>query len=582
MSADRSVGAAAGPRSVCPGDETVARFVRGSLPSAEDVDVRGHIDECADCRRLISDVALLDNSAAPNPSMNITEPAALTRQAQAEHILGPGAVIGEKYQVTHVLGTGGMGKVLAARHLELGQTVAIKVMHPELAADGDSVSRFLREGRAAALLKSDHAIRIHDVGRLPSGVPYLVMEHLEGEDLEALRKRRHLSVAEVVDFILQAITAIAEAHERGLVHRDIKPHNLFLVKLPDGSSRVKVLDFGLAKDLQTSGSGSALTTEHMILGSPSFMSPEQIRTPNHVDARADVWALGATMYQLLANQAPYAALNVHGLLARILADPAPRVRDVREDVPVAIENVIVRCMEKDLTRRYGSVLVLADDLRAAVGWTTERATAHAAPPTEREEPRSTERMYSPDAVTQVMARDDSGAATLTSATNTLAIATTANPETERGHVNTLAMPPAFVAAVDAAVPVRVATLPSREAEAPKHKTRIARRWLGAFVIVTVAAGAVLGLAVRASQRGVAKREANASASASANVEATPSAATSVATAPRATATSAAPAPSAVPAPSATASATTKRPTKPATTAMPTAKASSPSPYEWGR
>lgn len=403
MGADRSAGAAAGPRSPCPGDDTVARFMGGSLSSADDLEMRAHIDECVDCRRLIADVGVLGKSGVETAGAGEGSPA--TRHAQQEHILGPGAVIGAKYQVLRVLGTGGMGKVLAARHLELGQTVAIKVMHPEMAADPDSVKRFMREGRAAALLKSDHAVRIHDVGRLPSGLPYLVMEHLEGEDLHHLRLRRRLGVSEVVDYILQAIGALAEAHGSGLVHRDIKPQNLFLARISDGVSRVKVLDFGLAKELQTTiSTDSALTTDHMILGSPHFMSPEQIRTPGQVDARADIWALGATMYQLFTDQPPYTAFNVHGLLARILADPAPRVRELREDVPVAIEDVIVRCMEKDRERRYASVLELGAALRTAVGWATAPETSIT-----NEEPRpagpATTRKFSPDAITRAAALD---------------------------------------------------------------------------------------------------------------------------------------------------------------------------------
>lgn len=201
-----------------------------------------------------------------------------TRSSERELLVIAGSIIDGKYRVEREIGTGGMGQVFAAVHVELGHTVAIKVMHEESAAGTDAVRRFVREGRAAALLKSDHAVRINDVGRFPSGRPYLVMEYLEGEDLERLRARHVLAIDDVVDYMLQALSALAEAHDAGLVHRDIKPQNLFLARLSDGKLRLKVLDFGLAKELPTPEQPtSALTADHMLLGTPTFMSPEQIR-----------------------------------------------------------------------------------------------------------------------------------------------------------------------------------------------------------------------------------------------------------------------------------------------------------------
>ena len=595
--------------------------------------MRAHIDECADCRRLIADVGVLGKSGPVE-----SDGAALTRHAQPEHILGPGAVISGKYQVLHVLGTGGMGKVLAARHLDLGQTVAIKVMHPELAADADSVKRFMREGRAAALLKSENAVRIHDVGRLPSGLPYLVMEQLEGEDLDHLRTRRTLMVPEVVDFMLQAINAIAEAHDSGLVHRDIKPQNLFLAKTSDSAARVKVLDFGLAKELEAISTGSALTAEHMILGSPHFMSPEQIRSPNNVDARADVWAIGATMYQLLTGDPPYTAMNVHGLLARILADPAPRIREVREDVPVAIEEIIVRCMEKDLRKRYGSVRELADALRAAVGWTTSPPPA---PSTLDEQHRPTERRFSPDAVTRASALaapiteddhtlpfDGADAVTITSP-----LATLPSPHTGGGSITAISpvMPrtkapsppgvattqplatrdPATTSPIIANT-VPMPTLPKQLEEADTVlgsppggaraatvtpvqqkalQKRVARRWLVAFVLVTGAAALVVALVVRASRN--ARVEAGAGASAGASASASASAGASAGASASASASAiegadagaggegaVSTAGSAHP----VATATVKRPGRPGATgsATPATAPKASSPYDWGK
>jgi eukaryotic-like serine/threonine-protein kinase len=295
-----------------------------------------------------------------------------------------GQIVAEKYEVVRVVGEGGMGRVVEARHLDLGQNVALKIMHEDALGDADSVSRFLREARIAARLTNDHAVRIYDLGRLPSGAPYLVMELLAGDDLHALQKKRSLTVAEAVDFVLQASQALVEAHALGLVHRDVKPQNLFLADVHGGRTRVKVVDFGLAKDLAPlarSSSASALTTEHMILGSPNFMSPEQVRSPRNVDARTDIWALGATLFQLLAGRPPFEALTVHSLLARILTDAVPSIREFRPEVSPAVERAIARALEKDVDRRF-------PDMRSFAAALAE-SEIETAPTTERMPPLRT-------------------------------------------------------------------------------------------------------------------------------------------------------------------------------------------------
>jgi eukaryotic-like serine/threonine-protein kinase len=582
------IGPSVGASSLCPGDETVARFAGGSLAPRADAEVRKHIDECSACRQLIAEVGI----SRARPIASPPEP--------DETILGPGAVINGKYEVLRVLGAGGMGIVLAARHLELGQTVAIKVMHPELAKDGDSVKRFMREGRAAALLSSDHAVRIHDVGRLKSGLPFLVMEHLVGEDLDHLRARRTLEVSEVVDFVLQAIVAIAEAHESGLVHRDIKPQNLFLAKLPDGTSRVKVLDFGLAKDLAIASSSSgALTTENMILGSPHFMSPEQIRTPGEVDARADVWGLGASMVMLLTGQPPYTANNVHGLLARILADPAPKVRDLRPDVPIAIEKIIVRCMNKDLERRYGSVIELATALQLATGWAPSGArmarvvggssAATRAPATTVDPiptttpPPATPRM-DPLLITRISPPAVLAPPSAIPETVESVEAVTLH---HRAPVVTAPVPTAPVVTLASAA-VSIPPAPPPLATAPPK--RVPRAWLAAFIVITCSAIVVLGLAIRASRRNRARNAdpaPTASAAAAASV-----ASPAIVTAPPPALPSAEPpitapviaAPSATVALPGTAPATTPKRPKPVTPPPSASAAACPpsNPYCWGK
>jgi serine/threonine-protein kinase len=297
----------------------------------------------------------------------------------------PGTLVGEKYEVTSRIGRGGMGVVVAAKHIELGHSVAIKMMHEEDAQHAISVRRFLREGRAAAALKSDYAVRIYDVGRLPSGVPYLVMEHLEGSDLSAyVKRKRQLPVAEAVEYIVQASYALSEAHASGLIHRDLKPHNLFLARLSDGRKRIKVLDFGLVKEATSSELTSTAQTpsapEGTILGSPHFMSPEQIRDPGGVDLRTDIWSLGATFFQLLTGEPPFHALTIHLLLAKILSDPAPDVRTLRSDVPEGVARVIAKCLAREPKDRYSNVENLVRALNAC-GATTAIPTTRIVTPT---------------------------------------------------------------------------------------------------------------------------------------------------------------------------------------------------------
>jgi serine/threonine-protein kinase len=284
---------------------------------------------------------------------------------EAESFPRPGETIGGKFVVDRVLGMGGMGVVLGARHSQLGQQVAIKVLRREAIASADSVERFLREARAAAGLQSAHVVRVTDMGTLDSGVPYMVMEHLVGSDLaRMLEERRQLPQSETVDYVLQAMEAVAEAHTLGLVHRDLKPANLFVTRTPDGSPLVKVLDFGISKVMEGGVmSQPSLTATTTIMGSPLYMSPEQVRSSKNVDARTDVWALGVILHELLAGAPPFQAETMTGLCARIVADPPEALRARRPDVPPAFESVVMRCLEKDATKRFQSVGELAVALR---------------------------------------------------------------------------------------------------------------------------------------------------------------------------------------------------------------------------
>ncbi|HSO33229.1 MAG TPA: serine/threonine-protein kinase, partial [Labilithrix sp.] len=211
-----------------------------------------------------------------------------------------GQILDDKYTVDSLLGSGGMGLVVAATHVELGQRVAIKLLQE---VRPHTVARFQREGRLLVRLKSPHVARVFDVGVLDDDTPFIVMEHLEGQDLESLSEAGRLPYGEVVDYVLQACDALAEAHALGMVHRDIKPANLFLAKGPGGATMIKVLDFGVSKLLDPrasveEGPGVDLTTEGTTLGSPGYMSPEQITNARDADVRSDVFSLGAVMYSL--------------------------------------------------------------------------------------------------------------------------------------------------------------------------------------------------------------------------------------------------------------------------------------------
>jgi serine/threonine-protein kinase len=275
--------------------------------------------------------------------------------------LGPGDVLAGKYRVERVLGQGGMGVVLAARHLDLLELRALKVLHDQ-EGGAEATERFLREARAAARLKSDRVARVYDVGRLDGGAPYLVMEHLEGCDLGALVKARGpLPLVEAVWYLLQALEGIAEAHAAGIIHRDLKPANLFLTTGADGTPCVKILDFGISKLVAPPGSGieNEMTRTGMVLGSPYYMSPEQMRSSRDVDARTDIWSLGVILYRLLTAAVPFHGDSITQVCAAVVGDTPALPSSRRPDLDPRVDAVVMRCLEKDPGRRYGSAVELA-------------------------------------------------------------------------------------------------------------------------------------------------------------------------------------------------------------------------------
>jgi serine/threonine-protein kinase len=288
--------------------------------------------------------------------------------------VAPGEVVAGKYRIEELVAAGGMGVVVRARHLELEQEVAIKLV---LAGqrDPERVARFLREARAAALIQSEHVVRVFDCGRLADGMPYMVMEHLRGSDLrQLLRERGTLAVTEAVDLLLQAMLGVAEAHARGIVHRDLKPANLFCVERR-GQRTVKVLDFGISKISASGEEDEDLTRTEVMLGSPRYMAPEQARSARDVDGRADIWSLGVILYEMLDGASPFAGPSMGETLSRILSvDPAP-LSVLRPDVPEAMAGVVSRCLQRERHRRYRSVAELA---RALAPFGSEGAAGLAA------------------------------------------------------------------------------------------------------------------------------------------------------------------------------------------------------------
>jgi hypothetical protein len=266
-------------------------------------------------------------------------------------VLQPGMIIGGRFHVDRVLGAGGMGVVVQATHTELGQQVALKVLHDELAQNPNIVARFLREAKAVATLRTEHVCRVFDVGRLDSGSPFIVMEMLDGADLgAAAMKGVPMTIA--VEYVIQACVALAEAHAAGLVHRDIKPPNLFVVRKPDGGPLVKVLDFGIAK--AATAAEAKLTHTTSTMGSPGYMSPEQIRSTRDVDLRTDIWALGVTLYQLLSGRVPFGGTQLAEIAVAVMTAAPPPLQ-----VDPKLAAVVMRCLEKEPEKRFASVAELA-------------------------------------------------------------------------------------------------------------------------------------------------------------------------------------------------------------------------------
>lgn len=284
--------------------------------------------------------------------------------------IAEGQILAGKYRVERVLGQGGMGLVLAARHIHLEERVAIKLMLAEAAFSQEAVARFVREARAAARLESAHVAKVSDVGTLEDGRPYMVMEYLDGADLsQVLTSSGPLAVQDAVDYVLQASEAIAEAHSIGIIHRDLKPGNLFLTRRRDRTPHVKVLDFGISKvkGPSMSQSDNAMTKTSAMMGSPLYMSPEQMTSVRDVDARSDVWALGIILFELLTGSTPFVGETLPQVCGLVIQSPDPPASSRRPDLPHELDAIIHRCLAKSPSDRYQNVAELAQELSPFAG-----------------------------------------------------------------------------------------------------------------------------------------------------------------------------------------------------------------------
>ena len=295
---------------------------------------------------------------------------------ELEGVPKPGEIVIGKYRVERVLGTGGMGCVVAATHTTLDQPVAIKFLLDKAAKNPKNLTRFTREAQAAAKIKSDHVAKVSDVGTLDSGVPYMVMEYLDGEDLSERIQHGALPLDEAVRYVLQASEALAEAHQAGIVHRDLKPANLFLAKLPTGEARVKVLDFGISKIVAEPGKGGDdLTRTSALMGSPLYMSPEQMMSAKAADGRTDIWALGCILFELLTCQPPFIGSTLPEICSKILTAPPTPLQELLPGVPAELAAIVARTLCKQPEERFQDLAELAGALAPFGGPAAEKSAA---------------------------------------------------------------------------------------------------------------------------------------------------------------------------------------------------------------
>jgi tRNA A-37 threonylcarbamoyl transferase component Bud32 len=274
--------------------------------------------------------------------------------AVASGQLAPGFEVGGKYVIKRLLGEGANGSVYEGEHSQIGHRVAIKVVHPALAARDDIIARFQREARICGTIRNRHVGQVYDVGVLPDGAPYMVMELHEGRSLaQVLAIEGPLPIATVVDLARQLLLGLRAAHETSVVHRDVKPDNIMLVRESTGQTVVKLVDFGIGKSIQADIRERNVTREGAVVGSPDYMPPEQLRG-EAVDHRADLYAMGVVLYEAVTGRVPFNAESLTELFVAILRDPVAPPRQYRPDCPPELEAVIMRALSREAGQRYAS------------------------------------------------------------------------------------------------------------------------------------------------------------------------------------------------------------------------------------
>jgi serine/threonine protein kinase len=348
--------------------EMLAFATRQETSGRTRVELEAHIASCEECRVLLSALASSESmfpaAAALGLANTAVAPITTRTSGPTSTDSETTSLIAGRYQLGQLLGVGGMGRVFAGEHKELRQPCAIKFLHGPLVSDDEARARFLREAQTVARLQSEHIVRVHDSGTW-QGAPFFVMELLRGQTLRAaLATRSRLPLDICAEYILQALSALAEAHRAGIVHRDLKPDNLFLHQRTDGSEILKVVDFGLTKLLAEDGPG--LTATHVVMGTPRYMAPEQLRRTRDVDARADIWAIGCILHECLAGSPPFDGESLSDLIVRVSTEPHVPLQTIRPDLPRDVTDVIDRCLTKDREQRMPTV---ADLARVIASWT---------------------------------------------------------------------------------------------------------------------------------------------------------------------------------------------------------------------